>query len=264
MYCTNPGCDCSGFPTRTPYVPGPTPQIFSGSGGTFRIVIEAKPGTGRSPVPTVNFTQCGTSSGVPRLQIESTRNMGNGNNPVCSPDGSYNVSGGIPGINPPDFTPTSDIINTLQSFAIWFTYQSPGYACTFAPGGGSYAYVNSAATAQFCDRMSAPQAFPPGDSLLTAQLMDMGGNVGPTAQIIVRVPTRTPTPTVTPTRPTATPTATATRTATQPAAGLVFAPNIVALSPAGTRTGTRASAATSSPKALPLSTATATASPAPT
>jgi hypothetical protein len=192
--------------------------------------------------------------------------MGNGNNPVCSPGGSYNVNGGIPGINPPDFTPTTDIINTLQSFAIWFTYQSPGYACTAAPGGGSWAYVNSAATAQFCDQMSAPQAFPVGDSLLTAQLMDMGGNVGPTAQIIVRVSTRTPTPSVTPTQPTATPTATPTRTATQPAAGLVFAPNIVASSRAGRPAATRASAATPSLKALPPSTATATAtaSPAPT
>jgi hypothetical protein len=180
--------------------------------------------------------------------------MGNGNNPVCGPDGSYNVNGGIPGINPPDFTPTSDIVNTLQSFAIWFTYQSPGYACTYAPGGGSYAYVNSSATAQFCDRMSAPQAFPPGDSLLTAQLMDMGGNVGPTAQIIVRVFTWTPTPSKTPTQPTATPT----RTATQPGAGLVFAPNTVAFYPAGTRKAMRVSAATTTPKAVRPFAATAT------
>ena len=106
------------------------------------------------------------------------------------------VNGGIPGIDPPNFASTPDIINALQSFAIWFTYQSPGSACTFAPGGGSYAYVNPIATAQFCDPMSAPQAFPPGDSLLTVQLTDAGGNVGPTAQIIVRVSTRTPTPTM--------------------------------------------------------------------
>jgi hypothetical protein len=202
----------------------------------------------------VNFTQCGTSSGIPLVQIEGTRNMGNGTNPVCSPNGSYNVNGGIPGIDPPDFTPTTDIINALQSFAIWFTYQSPSYACTYALGGGSYSYVKSSATAQFCDRMSAPQAFPIGDTLLTAQLMDVGGNVGPTAQIIVRVATRTPTPTVTPTQPTATPT----RTATQSGAGLVFAPNIVAFYPAGTRKAMRVSAATTTPKAVRPFAATAT------
>ena len=247
-----------GVPDADAVCPGTDPTDLFGDGGTFRIVIEAKPGTNHTPVPTANFTQCGTSSGVPRLQIESTRNMGNGNNPVCSPDGSYNGNGRIPGINPPDFTPTSDIVNTLQSFAIWFTYQSAGYACTAAPGGGSWAYVKSAATAQFCDQMSAPQAFPVGDSLLTAQLMDAGGNVGPTAQIIVRVSTRTPTPSVTPTRPTATPTATPTRTATH-LAGLSFAPNIVASSPAEIPATTRASAATPGLKALPPSTATATA-----
>jgi hypothetical protein len=196
---------------------------------------------------------------MPQLQIESTQDMGNGSNPVCSSNGSENVNGGIPGVNPPDFTPTSSIINTLQSFAVWFTYQSPGYACTFAPGGGSYSYVNSSATAQFCDEMNLPQAFSTGDSLLTAQLMDAGGNVGPTAQIIVRVFTWTPTPTVTPTRPTATPTVTATQTSTQPTAGLVLAPNIVAHFVAGTHTATRVSAATPTPKALPSFTATATA-----
>jgi len=211
VYCANPGCDCSGWPTPTPYIPGPTPQIFSASGGTFRIVIEANPG--RSPVPTGNFLQCGASSGVPNIEIESTHNMGDGNNPVCSPNGAFKVSGGIPGIDPPDFTPTSDIINALQSFAIWFKYQSPGSACTFAPGGGSYAYVSpylvgQNAAAQFCDPMNMPQAFPPGDSLLSVQLKDGGGNVGPTAQIIVRVFTWTPTPTITPTQPTATPTPT--------------------------------------------------------
>jgi len=125
--------------------------------------------------------------------------MGNASNPVCSPSGTYKVSGGIPGVDPPNFAATPDIINTLQSFAIWFTYQSPGAACTLAPGGGSYAYVSPGATAQFCDPMNAPQAFPPGDSLLTVQLKDTGGNVGPTAQIIVRVATWTPGPTPTPT-----------------------------------------------------------------
>jgi hypothetical protein len=151
---------------------------------------------------------------MPNLQIESSQNMGNGNNPVCSPSGAYKLNGGIPGIDPPDFASTPAIINALQSFAIWFTYQSPGSACTFAPGGGSYAYVNPIATAQFCDAMSAPQAFPPGDSLLTVQLTDAGGNVGPTAQIIVRVSTKTPTPTWTPTQPAAAPSPTASPTIT--------------------------------------------------
>jgi hypothetical protein len=147
---------------------------------------------------------------MPNVQIESSQNMGNGSNPVCSPSGAYNDDGGIPGINPPNFAPTPGIINALQSFAVWFLSYSPGAACTFAPGGGSYAYVSPIATAQFCDEMSAPQAFPPGDSLLTVQLEDTGGKVGPTAQIIVRVSTWTPAPTETPTQTAATPSPTGT------------------------------------------------------
>jgi hypothetical protein len=151
--------------------------------------------------------------------------MGSGINPVCSPSGAFNVYGGILGINPPDFTPTSAIINTLQSFAVWFTYiQSTLSACTSGPGGGYSDFVSpnlallgrtpQSATAQFCDGMSAPQAFPPGDSLLTAQLTDTAGNVGPTAQIIVRVATWTPVVTSTPTPATSSTTASPTVTAT--------------------------------------------------
>jgi hypothetical protein len=202
---------------------------------------------------------------VPNLQIESTANMGNGNNPVCGPGGGFNVNGGIPGVNPPNFAPTPAIINALQSFAVWFTYiQSSGQACTFAPGGGGYAYVNSLATAQFCDPMSLPQAFPQGDSLLTVQATDAGGNVGPTAQIIVRVFTWTPTPTKTPTQPTATPTArpTATPTRTQPFGPLIVAAPIIPPATVPRRTPTRTSAAT--PRAKVSPTFTATASPTPT
>jgi hypothetical protein len=150
---------------------------------------------------------------MPNLQIESSQNMGDASNPVCSPNGAYNLNGGIPGIDPPDFTATPDIINALQSFAKWFQYYAPGAACTKAPDGTCCAYVKpSLSQVQFCDQMSLPQAFPPGESLLTVQLTDTGGNVGPTAQIIVRVSTRTPTPTKTPTQPTATPNPTASPT----------------------------------------------------
>jgi len=264
VYCANPGCDCSGWPTRTPNIPGPTPQIFSGDGGTFRIVVEARPGTSRTPLATPNFKQyvCPAGSVVPNLQIESTRNMGNANNPVCSSGGGYNVNGGIAGIDPPNFAPEPAIITALRSFAVGFVYtKSTGDACTFVNGGGGYSFVSPIATAQFCDPMSLPQAFPPGDSLLTVQLTDAGGNVGPTAQIIVRVSTWTPTLTVTPTRPTATRTATqptATPTATQPTPGFIFAPRIAAPPAAVTRTATRTSAATPSPKVSPTFTATAT------
>jgi hypothetical protein len=178
---------------------------LSGVSGQFRIVVEARPGISGLAVATP-IAHCGSAYGIPNVQIESSRNMGNASNPVCSSSGAFHINGGIPGIDPPDFTPTTDIINTLQSFEFWFSYYSPGGACTFAQGGGTYAYVSNG-TAQLCDQMNSAQAFPPGDSLLTVQLKDTGGNVGPTAQIIVRVATWTPLPTNTPT-PTPSPTPT--------------------------------------------------------
>jgi hypothetical protein len=109
--------------------------------------------------------------------------------------------GGIPGINPPNFSPDANptpgfISNALNDFACRFQALSPGFACTYVDSSGGARTVNENATVQFCDTVANVAAFRPGDSIVTVQLRDTAGNIGPTAQIVVRVvtPTRTPTP----------------------------------------------------------------------
>lgn len=104
--------------------------------------------------------------------------------------------GGIQGISPPDFGPTVDITNALWNFSCRFQAFSTGDTCLLDAYGNQNAWANPTVTpsVQFCDIVTVTKAFPPGDSILTVQLRDTSQNLGPTAQIVIRVPTPTPTP----------------------------------------------------------------------
>jgi hypothetical protein len=129
----------------------------------------------------------------PDIQIETTLPLGDGANSSCA---NGQPGGGVPGIDPPNFTPEAlpgPLTSALNSFACQFEYHAPGSQCTWAGDPTSLRFVNSASTAQFCDVMSANAPFNPGDSIVTVRLRDTpGGNTGPTAQIVVRVNTPKP------------------------------------------------------------------------
>ena len=57
--------------------------------------------------------------------------------------------------------------------------------------------MGAGSQAQFCMAQNSLTPFNPGDSLVTVRLRDEVGNIGPTAQIVIRVATPTPTPTPT-------------------------------------------------------------------
>jgi hypothetical protein len=113
-------------------------------------------------------------------------------------------------VNPPDFAASPENIAAINDFACRFrdgeghpSGVGPADACTLFPS-GDFAFVNQASTVQFCAQVSRLFAFPEGDTVLTVRLRDVLGNVGPAAQIVVRVlptPTPPPIPTATPTRP---------------------------------------------------------------
>jgi len=158
------------------------------------LVVEAKPGTNGAKVGS-NLDVDPTEE-RPDLQIENTQNMGAGSPAVCDIGPG---TGGVPGINPPDFGPSQFVSNALADFACRFEFHLPASPCTLNDHGTDSTLGQVAPTAQFCDQVSATASFPEGDSLLTVQVVDVQGNIGPTAQIIVRVVTPTPIPTATPT-----------------------------------------------------------------
>jgi hypothetical protein len=159
------------------------------------IVVEGAPGvSGVQPGKSVQPT--GTD-GWPDIQIENTRDLGNGSAAVCDTGPASSGGGGIPGITPPSFQAGDSVItDALNDFACRFEQFSPGAPCTFVDASGEARLVNGNATIQFCDFVTTTALFPPGDSLVTVRLRDTVGNVGPTAQVVVRVATPTPRPTV--------------------------------------------------------------------
>jgi len=127
--------------------------------------------------------------------VQSTRDLGNGSLTVCDLGPVSQGGGGIPGITPTSFDPESfSITNALADFGCRFQQLNPSTPCTLTDASGEAKLVDSRATVQFCNFVAATAAFQTGETILSARLRDIEGNVGQTVQIVVRVATPTATP----------------------------------------------------------------------
>ena len=192
VFCCDPSCATT--PTPTPKLDAQMRRVFDTKRGQFGIVVEGAPGTdglqaGKSTVPN-------GSDNRPDIQIQGTRNMGNGSTTVCDTGPVSAGGGGIPGISPTSYADDPMITDALTDLACRFEAftAAPESACTFTDASGVPKPITGNATVQFCDFVATTAALPPGESILTVKLRDSGGNTGPTAQIVVRVATPTPTP----------------------------------------------------------------------
>jgi len=196
LACGDTRCECGSTPTPTPEYDGLGRRVFRPSGATgFMLVVEAVPGTSgvfpgaREPVT------CSLSAGRPDLQIESARRLGTGPDLVCPlPVGTP----AIPAFSPADFGPSSAVTVALQEFGARFdpNHTSAEGACT-KDGSGEANFLSSPPPPtpartnlrQYCYVVDSGASFPSGDTVLTVQVSDTAPtpNVGPTAQIVVRV-----------------------------------------------------------------------------
>ncbi|MFI5364979.1 MAG: hypothetical protein ACHQ4J_05090 [Candidatus Binatia bacterium] len=211
MWCDVAGCLCLGIPTPTPLLDDQGRPILERTERRFVIVVE----TNDAAVGQTLQVAPATPPAVPPrpdLQIESTQNLTSGTSStdisvIDCQQSSLPPSqwGGIPGINPPNFGPdvgpTPTITNALLDFACRFSIHSicigavDRCACTEDATGNGGQPVNGSTLVQFCDSVLDEDEFPYGDTLLTVQLRDSSsGNLGPTAQVVVRVATPTPAP----------------------------------------------------------------------
>jgi hypothetical protein len=243
------------------------PVFTRPSGFGFFIVIEAKVGTsGLLPQPMFQNSQ--DPSKPPDIQIEADQSLGTGagrgslavcdNGPLPAP------LGGVPGINPPSFAPTSQfVVNALNDFGCRFVNNTVD-PCTKIDDSGFTKYVKTDSAAQYCTNLVVGQelAFPPGDTLLTVQLRDYpAGNLGYPVSLVIRVPSPPPTnaPTLT---PTVTRTRTSTRTPTVTGTPTITSTPVPSLTPTSTPPPTVT--ATRTPTPVPSATATATLIPSAT
>ena len=156
----------------------------------FSLIVEAMPGLSRVPVAKVTFS----TSGLPDLQIQVTRALGDGSAIVC--DDQPPVLGGVPAINPPTFSDEASIADRINDLSCRFI---DGAGAKFARGcaedtacvlgmNGQFGCVAPATTAQFCGFVGQILAFPSGDTTVSVRVLDAQRRPGPVKQLIVRVP----------------------------------------------------------------------------
>jgi hypothetical protein len=160
----------------------------------FIIVVEGRPGSSGKPLSTFG-TVDNQASGSSRadLQVRADRRLGNGSLTVCDLGPPPDPIGGVPGPDDIDLGAWQAVTDAINDFACRFdVHNTSAQACTLDDL-GNYAFASEEVvvqTRQFC---SAPaigreMAFPDGDTLLTVQLADTGGNLGDQAKLILRVP----------------------------------------------------------------------------
>jgi hypothetical protein len=167
-------------------------------GFSFSLVVEARRGSSRCG-QTQQACPAGQSSfapgDAPDLQVQVTRPLGDGSDTVCD-DGSGDppIFGGVPGIDPPRLEEPGAIADALNDLGCRFidgAGQRVARACAMQAcvrfEDGEYDCVDDTTEVQFCAPIPQPLAFPAGDTLVTARLRDVGGNLGPPARLIVRV-----------------------------------------------------------------------------
>ncbi|MCX8073893.1 MAG: hypothetical protein N3C12_15870 [Candidatus Binatia bacterium] len=153
----------------------------------FILFVEARPGRSQLPVGTVIFNpKRGDPTAQPDLQVQVNRALGDGSEAVC--DATYPRVGGVPGTLLGMFDTVQSVTDALNDLGCRFrVFSEADFACT-QDRGANLVYADSSSTVQFCILVNDALTFPPGDTIVTARLRDIGGNVGAPAQIVVRVP----------------------------------------------------------------------------
>jgi hypothetical protein len=172
-----------------------TTNCFGFNGSGFFIVVEGKQGTSGEPVGSNTFNSNSTDpTARPDLQIQANRNLGDGSSAVCDSGPAPAPLGGVPGINPPNFDPASQMVaDALNDLGCRFDFHNSNSPCTVdennIPG-----FVSPDTDSQFCTGsvLSNALRFWPGDTLLTVQLRDAPksgpSHIGNQRQLVVRVP----------------------------------------------------------------------------
>jgi len=150
----------------------------------FIIVVEARVGTSGAGPGTAAVTPTPNDPSVrPFLQIQADRDLGAGSTAVCD-------ANGVAAINPPSYDVTPSITDALFDFACRFV----STACVRGPqvkAGGAiapYGFESPLSTTSLCIPPFGDELrFPPGDTALTVQWRDVGGNIGNRKRLIVRV-----------------------------------------------------------------------------
>jgi hypothetical protein len=159
-------------------------------GHAFSLVVEAAPAIGGRPVGTNAFSPDGL---LPDLQLLVSRDLGDGAPEVCDVDTVNERFGGVPGVDPPDFSSEPSVVDAINDLGcrvndgtggpIGRTPESP---CTLDDF-GNFAFVDERSTIQFCLPIAKAWEFQAGDTIAAARVRSIDGGLSQPEEIVIRV-----------------------------------------------------------------------------
>jgi hypothetical protein len=182
---------CQLTPTPTPFIDENGRQVFVQPVGQFKFVIEARRGSSNIN-PGSNLLPAGSDRGdVQALLSRPTGDpddpVGFGSAAVCDMGPPPTPFGGVPGIDPPNFSAGDAITRAIQDLECRFTVQETAQVACTLNSFGDFSYLGVGTRTQFCYQVPLTGAFQVGDTVVAIQLRDLAGNLGPVKEIVVRV-----------------------------------------------------------------------------
>jgi hypothetical protein len=128
------------------------------------------------------------------VQVLADRPLGNGSSAVC--DDAQPMIGGVPAVPSLDFAAGQMVTDAINDLACRFDVHVQSIQACTVDELGNFAYVRDRVgdpvrtTLQYCTAPAVGQelAFKSGQTRLRVQALDVAGNSGSTAEIVVRVP----------------------------------------------------------------------------
>lgn len=154
-------------------------------GSGFMLVVEAKPGMSNIEIGRrISAYDKEDHLSRPDLEIQTDHDLGDGSKVVC--DKRRPDIGGVPGINPPNFSDSRQIADALNDLSCRFeVFIESASACTVTKY-GDFSFLSSDSKVQYCMIVARAWNFPLGDTLVSVRVRDKEGNPGPVKKMILR------------------------------------------------------------------------------
>jgi hypothetical protein len=163
------------------------PVFARAQGQNMTIVLEAR--RGARPLGHSAYDPGGGQRGVEFLV---SRPLGDGSPAVC--DFTPPTSGGVPGIDPPEFSDQPEVQHAIDDLGCRVSDGAGApvarveqNACTRMDPSFEYGFVEASSELQYCLPIAKAWSFPVGDTIVVAHVRDTAGTVSATREIVVRV-----------------------------------------------------------------------------
>ncbi|MGD9762969.1 MAG: hypothetical protein AB7V27_04560 [Candidatus Binatia bacterium] len=179
---------CMLTPTPTPHIELGR-EVFVHTQGQFRIVIEARRGTSQID-PGIEILPGDDDRGDLQILLSApigdpTDPIGFGSAAVC--DKGPVDFGGVPGVDPPEFGPSQQVTDAIHDLQCRFSVHTQSDVACTRRRDGTDGFLGDNTRRQFCFLSTITTEFQPGDTVVAVQLRDLGGNLGPKKEFVIRV-----------------------------------------------------------------------------